>query len=58
MGQHSKYSFKMKFAAVTKYLEGSCSTKSIARSLGTDGLKTSPKLGSYSAETKHNAVCD
>ena len=65
----------MKLAAVTKYLEGSCSTESIARSLGTkgtrigewvalyqalgaDGLKTSPKLSSYSAKTKHNAVCD
>ena len=75
MGQHSKYSFEMKLAAVTKYLEGSCSTESIARSLGTngtrivewvtlyqalgaDGLKTSPKLSTYSAETKHNAVCD
>ena len=75
MGQHSKYSFEMKLAAVTKYLEGSCSTESIARSLGTngtrivewvalyqalgaDGLKTSPKLSTYSAETKHNAVSD
>ena len=75
MGQHSKYSFEMKLAAVTKYLEGSCSTEGIARSLGTngtrivewvtlyqalgaDGLKTSPKLSAYSAETKHNAVCD
>ena len=75
MGQHSKYSFEMKLAAVTKYLEGSCSTESIARSLGTngtrivewvtwyqalgaDGLKTSPKLSTYSAETKHNAICD
>lgn len=75
MGQHSKYSFEMKLAAVTKYLEGSCSTESIARSLETngtrivewvalyqsleaDGLKTSPKLSAYSAETKHNAVCD
>ena len=65
----------MKLAAVTKYLEGSCSTESIARSLGTngtrivkwvtlyqvlgaDGLKTSPKFSAYSAETKHNAVCD
>ncbi len=33
MGQHSKYSFEMKLAAVTKYLEGSCSTESSARSL-------------------------
>ena len=48
MGQHSKYSFEMKLAAVTKYPKGNCSTESIARSLGTN----------YSAETKHNAVCD
>jgi hypothetical protein len=27
MGQHSKYSFEMKLAAVTKYLEGSCSAE-------------------------------
>ena len=39
MGQHSKYSFEMKLAAVTKYLEGSCSTESIARSLGTNGTR-------------------
>ncbi|MEY8506870.1 transposase [Lachnospiraceae bacterium 42-17] len=69
MGQHSKYSFEMKLDAVTKYLEGSCSTESIARSLGTngtrivewvtlyqslgiEGLKTTPKLRVYSAETK------
>ena len=39
MGQHSKYSFEMKLAAVTKYLEGSCSTESIARSLGTNGAR-------------------
>ena len=75
MGQHSKYSFEMKLAAVTKYLEGSCSTESIARSLGTngtrivewvtlyqslgiEGLKTTPKLRVYSAETKQNAVAD
>ena len=75
MGQHSKYSFEMKLAAVTKYLEGSCSTESIARSLETNGtrivewvalyqslgadeLKTSLKLSAYSAETKHNSVCD
>ena len=37
MGQHSKYSFEMKLEAVTKYLEGSCSTESIDRSLGTGG---------------------
>ncbi len=75
MGQHSKYSFEMKLAAVRKYFEGNCSTESIARSLGTngtrimewatlyqslgmEGLKASQKLSSYSAETKHNAVCD
>ena len=29
----------MKLAAVTKYLEGSCSTESIARSLGTNGTR-------------------
>ena len=39
MGQHSKYSFEMKLAAVTKYLEGSCSTESIARNLGTNGTR-------------------
>ena len=39
MGQHSKYSFEMKLAAVTKYLEGSCSTESIARGLGTNGTR-------------------
>lgn len=39
MGQHSKYSFEMKLAAVTKYLERSCSTESIARSLGTNGAR-------------------
>ena len=39
MGQHSKYSFEMKLAAVTKYLEGSCSTESIARSPGTNGSR-------------------
>ena len=39
MGQHSKYSFEMKLDAVTKYLEGSCSTESIARSLGTNGTR-------------------
>ena len=39
MGQHSKYSFEVKLAAVTKYLEGSCSTESIARSLGTNGTR-------------------
>ena len=39
MGQHSKYSFEMKLAAVTKYLEGSCSTESIARSMGTNGTR-------------------
>lgn len=27
MGQHSKYSFKVKLAAIIKYLEGSCSTR-------------------------------
>ena len=65
----------MKLDAVTKYLEGSCSTESIARSLGTngsriiewatiyqslgtEGLKTTQKLSSYSAETKCSAVCD
>ena len=37
MGQHSKYSFEVKLDAVTKYLDGSCSTESIARSLGTNG---------------------
>lgn len=75
MGQHSKYSFEMKLFAVTKYLEGGCSTGSFARSLGTNGtriiewatlyqslgtkgLKTASKLSIYSAETKHNAVCD
>lgn len=41
MGQHSKYSFEVKLAAVTKYLEGSCSTESIARSLGTNGTRLS-----------------
>ena len=39
MGQHSKYSFEMKLVAVTKYLEGNCSTESIARSLGTNGSR-------------------
>ena len=39
MGQHSKYSFEMKLAAVTKYLEGNCSTESIARNLGTNGSR-------------------
>lgn len=39
MGQRSKYSFEMKMAAVKKYLEGSCSTESIARSLGTNGTR-------------------
>lgn len=39
MGQHSKYSFEMKLAAVTKYLEGSYSTESIARNLGTNGTR-------------------
>jgi transposase-like protein len=75
MGQHSKYSFEMKLAAVTKYLKGSCPTESIARSLGTngsriiewatlyqslgaEGLKTTQKPSSYSAETKCSAVCD
>ena len=38
MGQHSKYSFEMKLAAVTKYPKGNCSTESIARSLGTNGM--------------------
>ena len=28
------------------------------QALGADGLKTSPKLSDYSAETKHNAVSD
>ena len=37
MGQHSKYSFEMKLDAVIKHLGGSCSTESIARSLGTNG---------------------
>lgn len=39
MGQHSKYSFEMRLAAVKKYLEGNCSTESIARSLGTNGTR-------------------
>lgn len=39
MGQHSKYSFEMKLFAVTKYLEGSCSTESLARSLRTNGTR-------------------
>ena len=39
MGQYSKYSFEMKLAAATKYLEGSCSTESIARNLGTNGTR-------------------
>lgn len=29
MGQHSKYSLEMKLAAVTKYLEGNCSTETL-----------------------------
>ena len=74
MGQHSKYSFEMKLAAVTKYLEGSCSTESIARNLGTNGTRIIewatiyqslgakglklPKSSSYSAETKRSAVYD
>ena len=39
MGQHSKYSFEMKLSIVTKYLEGSCATESLARSLGTNGTR-------------------
>lgn len=37
MRQHSKYSIEMKLSVVTKYLEESYSTESIARSLGTNG---------------------
>ncbi len=37
MGQHSKYSFEMKSDAVTKYPEGNCSTKNIARNPETNG---------------------
>ena len=33
MGQHSKYSFEMKLAAVTKYLEGSCDEEEAARNI-------------------------
>ena len=49
MGQHSKYSFEMKLAAVTKYLEGSCSTESIARSLGTNGTRIVEWVALYQA---------
>ena len=49
MGQHSKYSFEMKLAAVTKYLEGSCSIENIARSLGTNGTRIVEWVNLYQA---------
>ena len=62
MGQHSKYSFEMKLAAVRKYLEGSCSAESIARNLGTNGTRIIEwatiyqSLGSEGLKTTQNSA--
>ena len=50
MGQHSKYFFEMKLATATKYLEGSCSAESIARSLGTNGTRIVEWVTLYQAQ--------